>query len=269
MSYLIIECGSSARGDTNPSSDIDRVCIWEATPNFSSIEKEFGPVMFYSLETIKKMRAKGSLFLTHLDIDSIYISGNKDLMRFYKGYRPSKIQVRKLLDDTINFIASIKWYPNTPLGKLWLCDVLYVSIRSCIYCKNALNERYAFGYDSALKELDLNKDTYATMLKIREGKYAYRKKVIQNNIWTDIKYIENACRDILKHPIEFKNGGVTNWQGTWRKDYWGERLIERAIINNEHADDLFMQRITQHNYNKFKLKCSISEIINMHTSNKH
>lgn len=91
MSYLIIECGSSARGDTNPSSDIDRVCIWETPPNFSSIEKEFGPVMFYSLETIKKMRAKGSLFLTHLDIDSIYISGNKHLMRFYKGYRPSKI----------------------------------------------------------------------------------------------------------------------------------------------------------------------------------
>jgi hypothetical protein len=207
------------------------------------------------------MKKKGSLFLTHLDVDAVYIEGDKDLIKEFKGYRPRKSLIRKTLQETENFIKSIGWYPNSDIGRLWLCDVLYVSLRNCIYCKNALSGFYEFGYENALDLLSLPVKTRAAMLCLREGKYLYRKSVLDRSINIPSELFAECGGAILNQSVKFTAGGRTTWNSKWRRDYWGERLIERAILNGEYYDANFLEKIKNHNYNKIKLKRDVSNII--------
>ncbi|KTC19089.1 hypothetical protein AO391_16310 [Pseudomonas marginalis ICMP 9505] len=265
MSFVIIECGSVARGDTNENSDLDLVCIWSGRrPDFKSIVMKYGDVSFYSTETIRRMRNKGSLFLTHLDVDSKFISGDEKLLLEFKGFRPPYDQIQNLLKETTEFIASIDWFPRNDIGRLWLCDLLYVSLRSCIYCKNALDGIFVFGFLDALQACKIPQDEIKTLLALRDGKYAYRKKRLDNSFSFDIEQIELACKFVIGAEVSFHQGGHTVWSEIGRNDYWGERLVERAILNGEHCDDLFMSKMIRHNYNKSSLKLDVLKIVNMH-----
>ncbi|MBV7405605.1 hypothetical protein [Enterobacter sp. ENT03] len=267
MSYLILECGSVARGDTNTHSDRDLVCIWsENPPNYIALNEIYGEIMYYSLNTIKKMRQKGSLFLTHLDIDSKYLDGDKKLSSSFRGYRPQKEKILCSLINTAALIKEIIWYPDSLVGKLWLYDVLYVSLRNFTYCKNALNGTYLFGYEDAIERFHATQNHIETMLLIREGKYSYRRKDIKKIEKLTIRNIENACQSILGETVKFTNGGNTKWEQMYRKDYWAERFIERAILNGEYNDPKFIEKIKLHNYNKNCIKSDITKIIKLKIS---
>lgn len=262
MSYLILECGSAARGDTNIHSDRDLVCIWSGNPpNYSLLNKVHGEIMYYSLGAIKRMSKKGSLFITHLDIDSKYLDGDKKIFSPFRGYRPKKEKIKETLINTSNFIKEIIWYPDTLVGKLWLYDVLYVSLRNFIYCKNALTDIYLFGYEAAIEKLHIAQNYSDKMLLIREGKYSYRRKDIKIIENISIKDIENICQAILGETVRFLNGGNTNWERMYKKDYWAERFIERAILNGEYTDVSFLDKIRFHNYNKHSIKSDVAKII--------
>jgi len=266
VSFVVIECGSAARGDSNENSDVDRVCIWSGrAPKFSSISKKYGDIMFYSQHTIGKMKEKGSLFLTHLDVDSQYIAGDISLLKQFKGFRPLESQTQKLFDETSEFIASVAWFPDSNIGRLWLCDLLYVSLRSCIYCKNAGRGQYLFGFVEALRAFQLSESDIKTLLELREGKYAYRKTQFAKVFDFDLKSIESVCQAVLGLQVRFNAGGATDWLKIARNDYWGERLVERAILNMEHRDDQFMAKMLRHNYNKFTLRSDITRIVGAHT----
>lgn len=262
MSYVILECGSVARGDTNKSSDRDIVCIWYGKkPPFYFINENYGETSFYSLNCIEKMRDKGSLFLTHLDVDSKYLAGDAGLIDVFSGYRPSKKIIERTLSDTISFISEIIWFPDNTHGYYWLCDVLYVSLRNCIFCKNALNDRYLFGFEESMRALLLNSNEISTMLHIREAKYAYRLDKIYDAIFPITKKIEEVSSKILGLRVNFHSGGSTHWKEDWRIDYWGERLIERSIINKECDDSQFLPKLKDHRYHRNTLKTSMKNIL--------
>lgn len=272
MSHVIIKCGSSARGDVNINSDVDFVCIWsENPPDYDAISNEYGEVMFYSQKTIARMRGKGSLFLTHLDVDGVFVTGCQDLLSEFKGFRPPAAQVAKQFDETKRFIESLCWYPDSEIGQLWLCDVLYVALRTCVYCKNALKGCYVFGYLDALAKHGLFEGDIRTMLDIRHGKYTYRKKrAISLGVSESVPFkgeaLEEVCRKISGRATRFFAGGSTEWEKIKKNDYWSERLIERAILNGEHCDDGFMKKMLRHNYHKGSLKSDISKILEVKKS---
>lgn len=272
MAYVIIKCGSTARGDSNKDSDVDLVCLWsESSPDFSGLKKRHGDLTFYSLETVARMRAKGSLFLTHLDIDGIIVDGDETLAESYKGFRPSAKQMEVLHKNTESIITKLKWFPDNAIGELWLYDVLYVALRNYIYCKNASSGIYRFGYVDALTEYGLNSEQTAIMLSLREGKYRYRASTTDatsENKKIDIKLAHDACLTVFSKKIDVVRGGKTNWAQLYKMDYWSERMIERAILNKEHNDEEFMSKIKQHNYNKTSLKADIYRIIEMHKTKK-
>ncbi|WP_231421178.1 nucleotidyltransferase domain-containing protein [Pseudomonas sp. Leaf59] len=267
MSFVIIQCGSSARGDANINSDIDLVCIWSETPpNYDAISSEYDDVVFYSQETIRRMKEKGSLFLTHLDVDGVFLAGNKNLLNEFKDFRPLKSQITKQHNETRRLIARLQWYPDSIIGQLWLCDVIYVALRTCVYCKNALSGHYAFGYLDALAKFGLSEENIRTMLIIRQGKYLYRKNRTTASCTSELscfdgKLVELACRAITECTVRFVAGGSTKWEKIKRNDYWSERLIERAILNGEYHDDEFMKKMTRHNYHKVSLKTDASKIL--------
>ncbi len=265
MSIVLLQCGSTARGDSNERSDVDFVCIWDKkSPDFQEIRAAYPGAMFYSISTLSKMKEKGSLFLTHLDIDSVYVQGDVDLQLIFKGYRPAKTSIQKSLDETIQAISEIEWYPNYQIGTLWLCDVLYVALRNCIYCINAIREIYDFGYESALNKLAISSHQKKILLMLREGKYSYRARASLSGSELTPQDFSDICAAIIGRPVNFVHGGITNWKKNWRWDYWGERFVERAILNGEEDDCGFLEKLKQHNYSKSSLKHLIKEIVKKH-----
>ncbi|MFV3331878.1 hypothetical protein ACNFIA_13175 [Pseudomonas sp. NY15437] len=269
MSYVIIECGSIARGDATSQSDIDMVCIWRGkAPNFSEIKEKYNGVMFYSAETILKMKEKGSLFLTHLDVEGKFISGNADILELFSGFRPPVSSLVESISRTNGFIQGIRWYPNSCVGYYWLLDVLYVSLRNCMYCANALNGSYKFGYVAAIQEMGLSNSDLEVLLEIRNGKYLYRRGEFPDSKALDDIELQEICSKISGQKVELHRGGVTDWNIDWSFDYWSERLIERAIINGEHSDSLFLDKLRNHNYNRFSLRGDVFSIVLSHQKMK-
>ena len=262
MSFIIIRCGSAARGDTNSNSDTDTVCIWEGIkPNFTEIKKTYKGIMFYSSDTIRRMRKMNSLFLTHLDIDGIYLAGNKNLTKLYKGFKPDSISLQKNSHTTKEFIREIKWYPNNIHGMLWIMDVLYVATRNIIFCENAIKGNFIFGYEAALNAFGLRDAEIQSMLKIREGKYDYRKNNPRYTHCQDSHFLSETASMITGLHISLTAGGKTSFDRSKNYNYWTERLIERAIINNEINAPHYITAMKNHNYNKTKLKIETKKLI--------
>ena len=265
MTFVVIKCGSAARGDTNANSDKDIICIWkDSKPNFGKLEQKHGKIMFYPLETILKMKKMGSLFLSHLDIDGIYIEGDNTLASAYKDFRPNKKSLEQNIKSTIRFIEDIEWYPDSRIGLLWVMDVIYVATRNIIFCSNAIEGKFLFSYEAALRAFGLNQEESNLMLNIREGKYAYRKETRPLLQLPDISRLNEVISEITKAEIKLKAGGVSSFEQSIRYDYWTERLVERAIINNEIYAPEFLIAIKNHNYNKSNLKKITKNILKNH-----
>lgn len=266
MAYLVMECGSSARGDTNSNSDRDIVCVWrDEFPHLESINATYGQVMFYSANAIHRMKQKGSLFLVHLDIDGVRLEGDSSLLDEIRGFRPSPDLIKQTQQAAISFVKEIAWFPLGHEGYLWLLDSLYVALRNCIYCANAIRGRYAFGLVEAMKEFGLSRADISSMLLVREGKYSYRKSCDPAHVIPLLEEVERVCHAIIHHKVTFLRGGLTNWRKVWKFDYWDERLIERAILNNEHQSSEFMKKMRHHNYFKNALKRDMACIVDDHS----
>jgi hypothetical protein len=255
MSYLILQCGSVARGDSNSQSDIDFICIHEGSGiPICELKKKYEEIAFYSVEALVRMKTKGALFITHLDVDAQILDGDTQLLSVVSGFRPAKFHLQKSIATSSRFLESLNWYPDSNFGKLWLFDVLYVSLRNIIYCHNALNHDYKFGFVDALRAFGLNQEQEAVLLQIREGKYLFRHELVQQGQihppYVEINNLEILVGLICGLPVIMKNGGVTTWNGVWRKDYWGERIFERAIINREVPNNGFRELLKNHNYNR-------------------
>jgi hypothetical protein len=261
-----MECGSSARGDTNSNSDRDIVCIWrDEFPDLKSINSAYGQVMFYSESALLRMKQKGSLFLVHLDIDGVWLEGDISLLDVIRGFRPTPDLVEQTQKGAINFVREIAWYPPGREGFLWLLDSLYVALRNCIYTANAIRGHYVFGLIEALKTFGLSQADVAVMLLVREGKYSYRRSCASLERLPSLKDVERLCRTIIHQEVNFVCGGSTDWHRAWRFDYWDERLVERAILNNEHQSSEFMDKMRHHNYFKTSLKKDMACIVDDHS----
>jgi hypothetical protein len=135
-----------------------------------------------------------------------------------------------------------------------LFDILYVFLRNIIYCHNALNHNYKFGFVDAVRALGLNQEQENVLFQVREGKYLFRNELGQQepihlpNV--EMNNLERLAGLICALPIVLKNGGVTEWNGVWGQDYWGERMFERAIINEEVPNNGFRELLKKHNYNR-------------------
>lgn len=267
MAYLVMECGSSARGDTNSNSDRDVVCIWrDQFPDLNAINAAYDQVMFYSVSALHRMKQKGSLFLVHLDIDGVCLEGDISLLNEIRGFRPAPELIEETLQGAISFVREISWYPTSQEGYLWLLDSLYVALRNCIYSANAIRGHYAFGLLQALQIFGLSQSDINTILLVREGKYSYRRSCASIDTLPPLKDVERACQAIIQHEVHFSCGGLTDWHRAWKFDYWDERLIERAILNNEHQSPEFMKKMRHHNYFKNSLKKEMACIVDDHSN---
>ncbi|MAY43498.1 MULTISPECIES: hypothetical protein [unclassified Neptuniibacter] len=263
MSYLVLKCGSAARGDTNTFSDQDYVCIYHADALPLHLKSKYEDLSFFSTSNIESMKANGSLFIAHLDIEAQIIEGNEELLTLIKGFRPEPLLIQSSRNPTVNFIRSISWYPKTSDGVLWLMDVLYVAFRNILYCENALNGIYSFGFEDAMSSYGLSCADSETFRQIRMGKYAYRSENVKNLgfVGPRKEEIASLSEALSGKKLDLIEGGETNWWSEWCYDYWDERLIERATVNKEIYAPEFMEMLKNHNYSRRSLPGSSRKLV--------
>lgn len=264
MSYAIIKCGSAARGDTNECSDVDYVCIHDGhNVSIKSLKLQYPGISFLSLESIRRMKLKGALFLVHLEVDGCFVEGDPILLSAISGFRPRRDDLEKSIETSVKFIQGIEWFPDSYTGELWLLDTLFVSLRNIIYCKNALKSVYCFGLLDAVEAYGMNDHEQEVIFRIRQGKYAFRSSSTQEKItkMISLEHLSKIASKISNSPVAFARGGATDWDREWAYDYWEERLIERAIINQEVEDNGFRARLTDHNYNRRKLSEDVKRYV--------
>ncbi|WP_020161749.1 nucleotidyltransferase domain-containing protein [Cycloclasticus pugetii] len=253
MSYLVLRCGSQARGDANPNSDHDFVCLHDEnqTP-IKLIKERYQQITFLSIDAIGRMKDKGALFITHLDTDGVIVEGEEKLIDLIRGYRPSVISLKKTLKETKMFAKSIEWLPCSSEGKFWFYDVIYVALRNILYCENAMRSSYCFGYTDAALAFGMSNREVDIMLQIRSGKYMYRREEYSDEVSLSgsIDSVFELVNNIIGQNLSFQIGGLTDWHGKWSYNYWDERIVERAIINDEIPDDGFRKMLKDHNYNR-------------------
>ncbi|WP_280565049.1 nucleotidyltransferase domain-containing protein [Chromohalobacter sp. 48-RD10] len=252
MNFLVLKCGSAARGDANELSDIDFVCLHEdGSIPFQWLARTYPGVSFYSRSGIERMRSRGALFLTHIDVDGYPVEGEKRILDWIKAFRPPRESVLQSASETKKFIREIGWLPNSMEGRLWLCDILFVALRNFLYCANASNGIYRFGLESAISAFGLPDRYLKIFLKLRKGKYKYRSfpnveaPAVKDNIHL---LAAELAEQVTGQAVTISLGGQTDWSADWRLDYWGERLLERAIINDEMPDDGYRAMLGEHNY---------------------
>ncbi|WP_353388989.1 hypothetical protein [Halopseudomonas sabulinigri] len=254
MNFLVLKCGSAARGDVNKLSDVDFVCLYEdgGIP-FKLLARSYPGVSFYSRSSVEKMKSQGALFLTHIDVDGCPVEGERRILEWVKGFRPPRVKVLQAASQTRKFIGDIGWLPNSMEGRLWFCDILFVALRNFIYCTNASNGVYRFGLESAASAFGLP-DRYVKLLfEVRQGKYRYRlsSSTETPEVSSNIHLLATELAErVTGQAINISLGGKTDWNTSWRLDYWDERLIERAIINNEIDDNGYRAMLAEHNYNR-------------------
>lgn len=251
--YVVVKCGSAARGDVNEHSDVDFVCIHgEGDVPIASLKRQYPQISFLSLELIYHMKVKGSLFLAHLDVDGSVVEGDKSLLSVIAGFRPTQSTLRTNIESTQNFLVAIEWFPTSYLGTLWLHDVLYVAFRNILYCSNALHSIFCFSLSEAMEAFGFSADQVQTMYRVRQGKYTFRSMTLDTDgTWDcDIKSLSSLATLLSKAYVSFRMGGFTDWTRSWKYDYWDERLVERAIINREVRDNGFCDLLKDHNYNR-------------------
>ncbi|WP_315982367.1 hypothetical protein [Aliamphritea spongicola] len=209
------------------------------------------------------MKTRGSLFIVHLDTEAHTVEGDERLLSLIKEFRPKKSSILSSRQPSINFINSIEWYPSTPDGILWLMDVLYVAFRNILYCDNALNGIYNFGLEKSMFYKGLNSNDASTLRKIRLGKYAFRSENVKNLgfIGPDSDSLTGLMQTLTGSTSNISEGGKTKWWKNWKYDYWDERLIERAIINEEINAPYFINQLKKHNYNRRALPTEAKRLV--------
>jgi len=254
MNFIVLKCGSAARGDTNKLSDVDFVCLYEdGDIPFQLLARSYPGVSFYSRSSVERMKSQGALFLTHIDIDGCPVEGEQRILDWIKGFRPPREKVLQAAFQTKKFIGEIGWLPNSMEGRLWLCDILFVALRNFIYCTNATNDIYRFGLESAVSAFRLPDRYVKILFEVRQGKYRHRlsPNTEAPEVSANIHLLAAELAErVTGQAMRISLGGETDWNADWRLDYWGERLIERAIINNEMDDDGYRAMLCEHNYNR-------------------
>jgi len=201
------------------------------------------------------MKDKGALFLTHLDIDGCAVEGKESLLEAIRDYKPSSNSLCESIAKTKDFVQSIRWVPKSDDGVLWFYDVIFVALRNILYCENALRSKYLFGYVDAASAFGMTDSEVDVMLRLRDGKYSYRRKAAFKDSQTnyDLETVIQIVNRVVHQGLSFCLGGRTDWWAEWNYDYWDERIVERAIINNEVADAGFRELLRDHNYHRREL----------------
>lgn len=260
MNYSLYLIGSKARGDDNIHSDIDYVCLYEGSK--PRLELEGGSVSYYSIARMQWMIRNSKLFVKHLLQEGKPISEKKEHRRLLDSFVLNTDILEGDRKEFIHFIDSLVWIPPSTAGLRWGCDYIYTIARNIIYITNGFDGFFQFGYGDAVLhflKMHAREDLLPVFMKLREEKYKYR-----NNDLSPTDFNLSSLNDILSvladQPISLVTHGVSRFSHQDKVSYEVLRLLERAIINGELADEGYVQKLKNHGEYFFALRESAQKL---------
>jgi hypothetical protein len=239
--------GSAARGDSDSFSDRDILLLCRRTrdaraASLSLKARGWSPTL-YTWNRLDRAAASGSLFVQHLKTEARVLRDSQGklesaLAKFepnssYEPERRSAAELLRLLDEI----------PDTPQGRLWAMDVLWVGFRSLAIARLANDGVYAFALTQIIEELVvrsiLRRSDESAIRIIRRHKWSYRRRDWRRApTWNETRrlvglvarrfrldlYIHavDACA-IIERATSCRGGALDEW-------YKGSRALEIGVL---------------------------------------
>ena len=139
-------------------------------------------VSSYTYSKLKYLSSKGSLFLSHLKLNSNIIFDPENTFKQIVDKHLQKEDYNNELVDSINYFDIINYIPDLQLGYAWFADCFYVGFRNFLIFENANKHIYEFSYlkmiESLLKENKISMKEYHILRELRVVKYNYRANIL-------------------------------------------------------------------------------------------
>lgn len=184
--YSIAEFGSQLNSNFDKYSDKDLLIAAENVNDLIELHKQYTAlgwsVSSYSYSKLKYLSNKGSLFLSHLKLNSNIIFDFKNTFKQIIDEHLQKEDYNNELVGSINYFNVISYIPDLRLGYAWFADCFYVGLRNFLIFENANKGIFEFSYlnmiEFLLKENKINKKEYHILRELRVVKYNYRENIL-------------------------------------------------------------------------------------------
>ncbi|RWX47461.1 Nucleotidyltransferase domain-containing protein [Candidatus Electrothrix aarhusensis] len=177
---IVVQYGSSARGDLDSLSDYDLLIVGRC-PQYVQGNPKYD-IAKYSKNRLRNLCKNNSLFLIHLREEGKIIEDNDNWMENFLSNVPDFIPNESSLRlSKKNLSIAVSLQPTKKLMPCWY-DMIFVFLRDYLVKLNALSKKYVFSVENLLNFLSIEyKYELAIILKIcREIKYRYRNGIKQN-----------------------------------------------------------------------------------------
>ncbi len=180
---LIIEFGSSKRGDSDASSDRDMLLIGD-NPHELSDQQATWKRCGYSVTCFTADRAlylisAGNVFFRHIKDEGILVSGREEeYSQLMAQWRPAASYIGEI-DENLDLLEVLAFTPRSHWGTAVAIDIIISSVRSILIRKLAALGTYVFSWVGVLETAACFGQTRAndmqTFLFARRVKNMYRK----------------------------------------------------------------------------------------------
>ncbi len=177
--------GSQSRGDADAFSDRDILIVDDDHVALSKrreiLESDGWSVASYTFRKLETLAQKRALFLQHLKFEAkITRDVGGRLRDILDDFAPKQDYSAELIENAqLASIARLR--PDTTLGSLWACDVLYVAVRNFGILALASKGCHVYGYSDVLGHLVefgmLREAAVPSLLKLRFAKSLYRSSI--------------------------------------------------------------------------------------------
>jgi hypothetical protein len=184
--YSIIKFGSQLNSNFDKYSDKDLLIVTDNVTDLIRLYEKFTnegwSVSGYTYSKLEYLSKKGSLFLTHLKLNSITIHDFENrFKKIIENHFPKTNYNNELIDST-KYFGIIEKIPDLQLGYAWFADCFYVGLRNYLIFKNANDNIFEFSYLKIINRLLINRiinvEEYKILKELRIAKFNYRENIL-------------------------------------------------------------------------------------------
>lgn len=247
--YSIVKFGSQLNANFDEYSDKDLLICTETNKELKELFKLYSAagwsVSGYTYSKLKYLSNKGSLFLSHLQLNStITYDFNNRVSNIICSHQPKDNYFTEL-DDARKYFNIINFTPDLQLGYAWFADCFYVGLRNYLIFEYANKNIFEFSYlniiELLLIENRISKEEYSVLRQLRVVKFNYRENILDElpsksfieslfSIASKLNFIKEPS---FQNPKNFQINTLKNVYSNEFNGYQKLRLIEGIYCSKE------------------------------------
>lgn len=247
--YSIVKFGSQLNSNFDEYSDKDLLIATDSYKDLNELFKLYSKdgwsVSGYTYSKLKYLSDKGSLFISHLMLNSTITYDFDNKFKEIIDSHKLKDNYLNELEDSKNYFKIINSTPDLSLGYAWFADCFYVGLRNYLIFEYANKNILEFSYlkiiELLLLENRITEADYSILRQLRVVKYNYRENILDElpsksfifslfEIASNLNLIQNP---IFQDPAYFKINTLRNIFSKELNGYQKLRLVEGIYCSKE------------------------------------